>query len=161
MKVEDIEKDIGKKLKSGVKETKEHVLDLIDYSISDFYNDYDQKIYDRQNQLANSVEDGGVQSTKNHAGFKIWFNPANMSHPNPAYGKDHKWHIAEWSEDEILSVALFDDGSPHGHSMYTLSRGKQENIYKKIYNGVGDVEGLKDIKIVLYSKLLEAGLPIH
>lgn len=157
MRIDEIKKELKSGVKKAAEDTKRQVLELARASINEFYTDYNPSIYNRTNQLINTIVDNGIKVRNIGAGFEIYFDSGMMGHPNPAYGKDHRWHKAEWSEEDILDNS-FSGGAPHGGYPYATVN---EPIWGKIEQGVGSQVGLNDLDIVIYLALQKAGIPVH
>lgn len=151
MKIDAIKKELSKGVKTAVKEVKEEVLAIIKGSIDDFYAGHDPHEYIRTMQLINTIVDNGIKTRNIGAGFEIYFDSGMMAHASKVRGKSGRWHKAEWSESKILEVT-FEDPLPHGH--YTGADSNEPIWDILMYD-------LRDINIIIYAALIEAGVPVH
>lgn len=151
MKIDAIKKELSKGVRTAVKEVKEEVLVIIKKSMDEFYAGHYPHEYIRTMQLINTIVDNGIKVRNIGAGFEIYFDSGAMDHASKVRGKSGRWHKAEWSESKILEVT-FEDPLPHGH--YAEADSNVPIWDMLMYD-------LKDIDIIIYAALIEAGVPVH
>lgn len=147
----EIERYISDRIPLAVEKAKEYVLNIIEQSMLEFYNEYPQIEYKRTGELLKSMVDNGITGGIGGCGFEIYFDSSKMSHPRPyAIGQSGTRWPVEKDEEWILNNS-FTGEAPHGD--YEPAGGRP--IWPEIVKGLGDTY------IILYSALNEAGIPVR
>ena len=79
----ETERYISDRIPLAVEEAKEYVLNIIEQSMLEFYNEYPQIEYKRTGELLKSMVDNGITGGIGGCGFEIYFDSSKMSHPRP------------------------------------------------------------------------------
>lgn len=154
MKVDQIKKDIGKKVKVGLDASGEDVKNLFkDVLYRDYYGAYSPKVYERKEQIQNAIDKTPTVSHGSGGSVKVYYDSGKMSHPRPDdIGQNGEKLNVEYSEPEILDAVMW------GYHMPGMT-GRGAVTGNTWFKTLAEFD--KQKHIIIPKELRAAGLPIH
>ena len=102
--IEAIKRDIIKKSEKGIEQAQDRIYKFIDMFLKEYYNEYDPKVYERTEQLLNSLVKSKVVSSGNGYVAEVYFDIDKLDYSMKKVGgklvPNHGW-----SEEETLASA--------------------------------------------------------
>lgn len=154
MRVDQIKKDIGSKVKIGLDASGEDVKELFKNVLyNDYYGAYEPEIYDRKEQIQNAIDKTSAVSHGSGGSVKVYYDSGKMSHPNPDdYGQNGEHLNVGYSEEEILDAVML------GYHMVGMT-GRGALTANTWFRTLAEFD--KQKHVIIPKELRAAGLPIH